>query len=382
MGATAEATLDGQDQEVPDSLAETGEEPEEVEVEPSPDEDATDLDELAAADDADSDEQPEDEGAAPDDRPRDEHGRFISAEAAPSAAGPSKPETSPPEPTGTPFSFRVDGNAVDVEGAVERDGVISIPRTAWDGQIQNRLANRGRIQHVQERMQSRVRQLESEAEAREERFRTVLGKVDELFSDPARVKAFYERYQHEAPRFKLEIENELLKSQSKRHEQSLKSRESEAEEREFAEMAPVALTNAVGMVVDQIAKDANVDRKAIADDLWGLWDSGVPLYFRVQEGDGSGLDPKEHTWGVNLALVERIAKPYVELQRKSTVADKAKEVEAKNSAALGKGAKPKAPPTAPANGSPTPGGEAKYPTTREEYEAFKKKKAEEYNLPW
>ena len=374
--SAAETTLEVQD---PDSLEEPGQEPEEAGVEPSPDEDATDSGEIAAVDDAASDEQPEGEGAAPEGQPRDEHGRFTSAEAAP-PAGPSPTETSPP--AGSPFSFRVDGLAVEVEGASEHEGKITIPRQAWDSVVQNRLADRGRIQQREERMQTRIRSLESEAQAREDRFKKVLEQIDGLIGDPERLKVFAERYEVEAPRLKLQIENELLKAETQRNEQSAKTRQQEEEEREFRDLSTPALNNAVGVVLERVWPDAkSVDKAALASDLQGLWEAGAPVFFRVTEGDGSGLDPTEHKWGVNLELVRRFMEPRVELHRTTATQTKAAAVAEANQAALGKGKKPKAPPVAPAAGSPAPGGGEAYPTNREEYEAYRKRRSSELNLP-
>lgn len=378
--STAESTPEVQD---PDSLEELGQEPEDVEdVEPV-DDDAADPDEIAAEDDADSVGQPDDEGAAVEGQPRDEHGRFISPQATAPSGQPAA-ESSPPAatPSGTPFSFRVDGLAVDAEGAYEQDGRITMPREVWDRVVQPRVADRGRMQQVQERMQARVRTLEGEAEARENRFKAVLGKVDELFSDPSKLKAFAEQYEIQAPRFRLEIENELLKTQTKRHETERQSSQAEAEEAEFRQLAPSGLANAVDVVIQRIAPDAKgVDKQALVTELQGLWDANVPIFFRVQEGDGSGLDPTQHKWGVNLDLVARFAQPYVKLHQKTASAQQAAAVEAANRAATGKGPKAKAPPVAPAAGSPAPGGGEKYPTTREEYAEWRAKKSEEYNLP-
>lgn len=364
---TADPTLEVQE---PDSLEEPGQEPEAAgPEEPSPEDATPDSGELAAAEEAGAEEQPADAGAEPAED---------AGEEAPSEPGPS----TEPSPSGEPFSFRVDGRSVDVEGATEADGVIQIPRDSWDAHVQNRLADRGVIQQREERMQNRVRQLQEEAEAREERFKTVLGKVDELFSDPERIRQFVERYEAEAPRFKLEIENELLKSQTKRHEQTVQTKQQEAEEREFNELAPAALQNAVDMVVERVAEGADVDSSAIVEELQGLWDAGVPIFFRVKEGDGSGLDPKEHKWGVDLQRVAKLARPHIELHRKTAAQTKAEKAEKRNAEALGKEKKkPKPPPTAPASGSPTPGGEDKYPTTREEYEEWKQKRSEEVGLP-
>lgn len=356
---TAESTPEVQE---PDSLEEPGQEPEAARVE----EEAPDSGELAAAEDAGTEEQPDDAGAVAAD----------SGEAAPSDPGPSA-DTSP---SGEPFSFRVDGRNVDVEGATVADGKIVIPRDSWDKHVQNRLADRGVIQQREERMQGRIRALEDEAKTREDRFKTVLGKVDELFSDPERIRQFVERYEAEAPRFKLEIENELLKSQSKRLEETTKTRQQEAEEREFNELYPSALQNAVDLVVDRLAPDAEIDRAELVKQMEGFWETGVPLFFRVKEGDGSGLDPSEK-WGVDLPRLAKLAEPWINLHKKTAAQKQAEQVEQKNKAATGKAPKPKAPPTAPASGSPTPGGESEYPTTREEYEKWKEKRSEEVGLP-
>lgn len=365
----------------PDSLEELEQEPGEPAGEPSPETDAT-PDEPPAAEDEASAEQPADDSAAPapptDGPARDATGKFVAKDPAAQVAPPA-PAPSPAEPS-PPFSFRVDGKTVAVEGASEKDGVISMPRQAWDREVQNRLADRGKIQQVQERLQTRNRQLESEATAREERFKTVMGKVDALFQDKNRLKTFYERYELEAPRFMLEVENALLKNGQKRVETDQQARQQEAEEREFNDNAPTALGSAVDMVVDRLAKGQNVDRNAIVTELQDLWDAGVPIFFRVTEGDGSGLDPKEHKWGVDLARVERLAKPYISLHAKSAAVTKADAVEAANRTATARVA-PKAPPVAPASGSPTPGGEAKYPTNREEYLKWKEQRSQEVGLP-
>jgi hypothetical protein len=373
---TAEATLVDQD---PDSLEDVAQEPGEPEgVEPA--ESAAEPEEVPAAEvEADAAGQADDAGTATDGRPRDEKGRFTSAQGAPSESAPPIADTSPPAEE--PFSFRVDGLSVEVEGAKLVNGEIRMPREAWDRHVQNRVADRGRIQRNEERMQGRIRELERESEAREERFRTVLGKVDQLFGDPERIKAFVQQYQTEAPRFKLEIENELLKSQTKRHTESVQQSAREAEEREFNETAIPKLREAVDVVLDRLAKGQKLDRKAIAAEIEAQHEDGVPFFFEVKEGDGSGLDPREFKWGINLKRVERLVGPLIKLHARQEAENKAKQVEQANNAKLGLTPKPKAPPVAPASGSPAPGGKEQYPTNREEYEAYKKRRAAELNLP-
>lgn len=367
---TADPALEAQD---PDSLEDAGQEPGEVEGPPTPEAEATDPDAAAAADEAVSAEQPDGEQAAPEGRPRDEQGRFISAEATPPESGPSPAEAPPPEP----FGFKVDGVPVEVEGATERDGVIQIPRAAWDSHVQNRLADRGRLQQREERMAARIRDLEG-ARAREKsekelRAEKILQRVDKLLGDPNALLEFAKNYQSEAPKLKLEIENEILRSQSQASQERIKERDTEADQRYFEENARPALKNVVASIA---AEHKGVDAAKVADELWGLWETGVPIFFRVKENDGSGLDPNEHKFGVDLERIRKLSAPFLKLHARTETQKQAEAVEQQNAKVVGKKKAP--PPTVPAAGSPTPGGVER---TFKSAEEFKQHIAEKYKIP-
>jgi hypothetical protein len=362
--STAKSTLEAQD---PDSLEERSGSLGEAEETPS-ESAAPPEDDAAAVEEADTAGQPDDGEAAP--APAE-----VAAEAEP---GKDEPETpSPPiADASPPFSFRVDGQVVEVDGATEADGKITLSREAWDRVVLPRVVDRGRMAARDEAAQRRIQSLEGDAEAREDRFKAVLGKVDALFSDPAKGKAFFDAYQTEAPRFKLEIENELLKTERKQQATQVETSAKQAEEREFNERARPALKSAIDRVLDETAKGLTLDRSELENELWGLWEADVPVFFRVQPDDGSGLDPKEHKFGVDTGRVARILSPFVKAAQQSAAAKKAEEVRKANAQALKGGEK--APPTVPASGSPTPGGEAREFKTAEEFNAYM---AEKYKVP-
>ena len=354
----AEATLEVQDPS--DSLDATEQEPGDVEGEPSsdeaqPDDDAAAADEAAAGQPAGDDDEP------------GEPAESIEADPVPPEAAEAP----------SPFSFRVDGVPVDVEGATVADEVVTIPKDSWDRIVQPRLADRGKIGQRETRMQQRIKQLETESAAEVERAKLILERVDGLLSDPAKLQEFAAEYELRAPQFKLEIENELLKSQNTRSTERIQTIDQQAAAEQFNETARPGLDQAVQMVLSE--NELDIDRGGLVDHIWGLWDKGTPVFFKVQEGDGSGLDPREHEYGINLDLVRTLVQPTLTQHQKSEAAKRAAEVKAKNAKALADA--PPAPPTAETKGSPVPGGESSFPQTAEEYAEWKKERGRMLNLP-
>lgn len=345
----------------------------------------------AAATDADAAGQPDAESAAPaeatDGPARDAQGRFAPKASTPGQAAPAEP-SQPIAEASPPFSFRLDGLAVEVEGATEKDGTITLSKDAWQRHVQPRLADRGKIQAREARHVGRIRELEQESQAREERFGLILKNVDAILSDKQKLIAFAQNFEAESPRFRLQIENEILRSDTKRKEQATQQSAAQAEEREFVELAQPRLPAAIKQVVTDLGIKAQLDSatlESIASEVWAMHESGIASpFFRVKENDGSGIDPRESKWGVDFDRLARIAGPHIKLAAQAATravqTQKAEEVAKANAAVLGK-AKNTPPPTAPAQASPTPGGAAKYPTTPEEYAAWKDKRARELNIP-
>lgn len=391
MSVTADATpivedpdsLEDEEQEPWEGSGVEPGEPEAAAAEPEPD--------PAAATDADAAGQPDAESAAPaettDAGPaRDAQGRFA-PKAQEGQAAPAEPSQPIAEPS-PPFSFRLDGLAVEVEGATEKDGQITLSKDAWQRHVQPRLADRGKIQAREARHVGRIKELEQEAQAREERFGLILKNVDAVFSDRQKLIAFAQNFEAESPRFRLQIENEILRSETKRKEQTAQQSAAESEEREFVELAQPRLPAAIKQVVTDLGIKAALDSgtlESIASEVWAMHEAGIATpFFRVKEGDNSGIDPRESKWGVDFDRLAKIAGPHIKLAAQAAT----RAVQSKNAEAVAKAnaqvlGKPKntPPPTAPAQGTPTPGGEAKYPTTPEEYAAWKANRARELNIP-
>lgn len=367
----------------PDSLEDEAQEPGDGATPPVEDSAEEVAEEVpSAADDAAADSQPDDGPA------RDANGRFVStkveAETPAPVVGSIAPEPVPATPAepSPPFSFRVDGVAVEVEGATRTpDGKILLSQEAWDRHVSPRLVDRRTIHRREQAQLRRIAELESEAKSRDGDAKIIVENVDALLSDRDGLVKFIQNYDVEAPKLKLKIQNQILESKLKRHETRLTSHTQEADLREFTEIAKPGLSQAVSMIADELAKGAPVDSNALADELWDLSETGVPIFFEVKEGDGSGLDPREHKWGVNLALLRKLVAPRVRTAQAAAANQKAAEVAKANQQALGKTPARKAPPTVPAAASPTPGGEVQVPKTREEYLAMKAKRNKELNLP-
>ena len=103
----------------------------------------------------------------------------------------------------------------------------------------------------------------------------------------------------------------------------------------------------------------------------------VPVFFRVQPGDGSGLDPAEDPIGVDLPRVAKLLEPMIGQAKKTAATKKAAEVAQANARVLQpKGPKP--PATVPTKGSPTPGGEEREFKNADEFNAYLRGK---YRIP-
>ena len=381
MSTTADATLEARD---PDSPDVEGEEPtEDWDAPLSPDEGTAEVPEASsAAADAEAAGQPDPVVAAPDGAPagpaRDAQGRFVPAaeptgKVEPVVTSPPIADAPPPEP----FGFRVDGVPVSVDGATVVGDEIRIPRTAWERVVTPRLADRGKVQQQFARQNALIESLKTERSAKEQRAEAILSRMDELLDDPAKLMAFAKNYESEAPRLKLEIENKILRSETEQRTKRAESDGARDLNDRLAQNARPAIESAVKLALDETAKDLGIDPKEAADFVHSLWEAGVPVFFRVQPGDGSGLDPADDPIGVDLPRVAKLLEPMIGQAKKTAATKKAAEVAQANARVLQpKGPKP--PATVPTKGSPTPGGEERTFKNADEFNDYLRGK---YKIP-
>lgn len=352
---TADATLADQD---PDSLEGEAQEPtDDAGAEPSlgNTDDGAGPDETEAAADADTAGEPDAADTGVEGTP--------SAEVV--AAEPSRPIAEAPPPA--PFSPRVYGQRLELEGAVEQAGNVVIPRATWDKMVQPRLVDPVREQRREKALRAQLEEAKASQAEEVERAKLILGHVDKLLSDKAAMIQFVNNFEAEAPKLQLKVANEILQ---KRLERTTKRQETDGE-RGIGERLTQQARPAIETVIKDVLEGIEgVDSKEAADFIEGLWENGTPIFFKVQPGDNSGLDPSEDPIGVDVPRIARLLGPMIERAKRTAAQQKAAEVKAKNAAALGKTPQPKPPATVPAKGSPVPGGEERKFKSAAEYNEY------------
>ena len=353
MNATANATLDLRDPDSPEGEAQ--EPTDDAGAEPSPTEDGAGPDGTEAAADADTAGEPDAADTGAEGEP--------SAEVV--AAEPSRPIADSPPPA--PFSPRVYGQRLELEGATEQAGNVVIPRATWDKMVQPRLVDPVREQRREKALRTQLEEAKANQSEEVERAKLILGHVDQLLSNKEAFIRFAQNFDSEAPKLQLKVANEIL---TKRLERTTKRQETDGE-RGIGDR----LTQQARPAIDTVIKDVlegveGVDSKEAADFIHDLWENGTPIFFKVQPGDNSGLDPEEDPIGVDVPRIARLLAPMIDRAKRAAADKKAAAVKASNAKALGKTDQPKPPATVPTKGSPVPGGEKKTFKNSAEYNEY------------
>src|SRR5690606_37647193 len=316
-------------------------------------------------------EAPADAAEPPEDTP--------DAETSAPPAGQPAADAPPTEP----FRFRVDGREIDVPGAhvvdLGPDGggrCIVIPADVWDRRIRPHVADR---RAIHQRHQQELRELEqrldpsrNETVIRATALAEVLDPVLEALSrgDVEPLKAFVAEYAGAGTdRLQLMVENRLLKARSEMQQQVERSRQQEAEAAALVPLAEEAVRQSVQQILETpVFEGLGLDAAELEEQAWALQKSGVPILFRAQEGDGSGLPPGQV--GINRALLYERLMPLASVARRVAEARAAaQQARARNDAALaGATGRRSVPPAVPAAGSPGAGGKKTEPKTLAEWE--------------
>jgi hypothetical protein len=302
-----------------------------------------------------------------------------STEAAPSEATAEDLPTAEEPPAAAestePFHFRADGHDIVVDGATLTGDSITIPREAWNRDVQPYLADRRGWERERSRLQTQVRQLDPERNESVIRASHLLAKLETIATELERgneaplvdlVNNFTTHFRV----WKTEAENEALKRSVKfREEQS----SAESRQQEAAELDPL-LRSGLRSHVDAVLatetfRGLGFRTDEIAGELWELFERGAPVFVDLRDPAAAaqrGVSPDVY---VDVAFVQRYLDRPAKLIRDREAKLKAKTEAAKKNAAVL--APKKTPAVVPGAGSPEVGGKGRPELkTKDDYEAY------------
>jgi hypothetical protein len=321
-------------------------------------------DEEQAAEEASTDtaeEHPEAEGAA-EDEAEAEAEVAAEAEAEAGAVTEESAEPSPPEQQPEPFSFKVDGRRVEVEGAYlikhadpggnPTESVV-MPREVFARRVQPYLADRGAWASKEREFQRQLADRDPERNETVVRAGALVDEFDKLLKSEDALTAFLADFDRNAEALKLRAENRVLSAGLKTRDERDHSADEERRGEELVSTVqqdlPVVLRGAATHVRDALKFDVpeNVLQTAYEEiaDNYGLYyfraDERIAKEYGVEVGELVRDDDRL------VRTVERFARLAASGSKQ---AEGLKAVEAKNAEALK--APKKKPPTVPAKGSP------------------------------
>jgi len=324
-----------------------------------------------------AEEEPEAEEAAPD----EEAPEADDAEVAPDAeveASEEQPESSQPETQPEPFSFKVDGKRVEVEGAlvIKHDDLegnptesIVIPKRSWEKALPH-LADRTVLAHKEREFQQRLADLDPERNEHVVRARALVDEFDKILGSEEAFAKFFENFEANAEALRLKVENQAIKQSLQSRQERDETRESqfEAEETERAieNERSVIAENAVRHVAAELGIDLPTDVVQLVQDE--LADNRDAYYVRADAEIAKTYGVDEGTLVRRDDRVVRMVQRFASLAAKgSKRGAELAQAARKNEAALAP-SKPK-PKTVPAKGSPAAADE-KPITSREEFDKW------------
>lgn len=294
----------------------------------------------------------------------------------PPAEEPTTEEAAPAEASGEPveaqpFAFKAYGQDFAIDGAtvVEEGGerVIRIPESAWQSQIHPKIADPSAIQRDRDRLERRIRELDPERNPNVVRAKVFREALDPLLEaaekgDTGPLEEFLYRAKENARVLRAEAEKEVYRRQAEAGQQQRQQADQETLLEEVVPVLKQGLQEHVTAVLEtDDFKGLGFDAEEVRDELWELFEAGVPVFIEVTPENRARFPGYEPGNYVNLEVVQRHLAPQArrlakERKAREEAADrrrKAKEAEEANRRATGEG--DNKPPTAVrATGSPSP----------------------------
>lgn len=315
--------------------------------EPPPEEDpAQDADEAPADAESDVESASEDGSAA--------------EEAAPGAEASNAPDQTPDDTQPRPFTFAVDGEQVEPEGAfiVPQDGeeMLVMPLRVFRDQLRPKyLGSRDAFRRTLRAKDLELADLQQTRSAAEEQAQTLLTRLEELLEDRGAMTEFLTNFETDAPRLRAEAkaaglaaENEALRRGKMSPEERIREEEAEVHQ-QYTGLAHWVEELAAEDFPDLPPESLQTVYKALTDpDIFDL-------AFRVSDVDDPEAGLRKGKPAVYLPVVRQfLAQEASAVQRLKTTTGRVAETVRSNGARVNGGNRKAIPPTGRADGSPPP----------------------------
>lgn len=297
----------------------------------------------------------------------------LGREAVPGAA-PTTPETpvpwTPPS-AGEPFAFKVDGREHPLEGALRLpDGGVYLPPGVWDQKLRPFLADRSVWVGKERNYQQAIARAKQDRGAEVARAQQVLVGLAELDAQGDQGwAAWLDNYSQNRAVLDARVRARIAEQETARWQET----DRERTETENATALLPRLQHHLGSQVETVLAQEQWKGVLGADQaqdlLRFLWDQADRLYYEAEDGDGSGLSPREI--GFRPEVFESL------VHRELTQAKKYRDDVAKLQEVAKRNAAVTQPPVpSPAPSGPTPVKRAK-PKTPESYRDWKRTQDDE-----
>jgi hypothetical protein len=275
-------------------------------------------------------------------------------------AGEGEPAAAPPVWTppegGEPFTFRADGREVTVPGALKYEHGIYVPADAWNGVVQQHLADRGVWQQQRQAYEQQIAQLDPQAHPVVLQAQATVQAFKELLDKgPLEVAKWLDQFERNRPLLEVQIQNQALSAQLEARTRGHVQQEQEQLVQQVADALPGYLEQHIEALISQTPELAAL--KGSAGKLReALWPYAQMLFIEAPPD----RDLPEHGLrrgqiGVNRAVLSQM------LGQQAAHAAEVKRLEAAarhNAAATGRR---QPPPTVTTRGRPAPAGKTAPP---------------------
>ena len=299
----------------------------------------------------------------------------VEEEVSPDPDEPTRSEEAQEEAGGKPFSFRVSGRDVAVEGAglYEHDDgsggtsqSVVIPADSWQRNIQPYLQDGGAIAREKNELQQQIESLDPKNNETVVRAQSLLDNFEEIISSPEKLTEFLENFDQnkEVLRLKADLASRTAGDELRASREEAQS--SEERDAEIYQQIDADISDSAGAVFNALNLDIGDEHKQQIGEF--IYDRRANYYRHATDEDARlyGVTAGEVVFDTDLAAadMQRLAS-FAPTPKANTATQKARKA---NEAILN----PKDPPkTVPADGSPAPSkdktGNFK---TREEYEKW------------
>lgn len=304
-----------------------------------------------------------DEGTAPEAETQPEAGD----EPADSLTAEAEPE---------PFSFKVHGKTVDVDGAQflklpEEDGGEGywIPREAWQRQVQPYIQDPQAWVQERRELHQRIQDLDPTRNEHVVRAQALSQQIQSLLdAGPEALLQWAQNYEQNKQVLLAQAEQQLLRAENQRLAQTHEQQQLAEQQKQLEPQLRTALDNSIDRVREQMFGDLNLPenaKKRIADRLWRVRDK---LFFVADEANAATHGVAPGTPMIQTDWIKDELDSYRTLASEFTAKQQEqKKVAERNRKALGQKRR-KTAPAVSAKGAETPTAQPKKPESLEEWQ--------------